>query len=188
MGMESTSLPAYANSTLVAANVASSSVAGNMDITSVLGNVDAISVVASVDSTTIVADVRPKSSSELTSSSSHVASELVSDRTIKTSQTRSTLKSPLSEYIPDLDHLKLSPSSLMTTTRTIPVISTSSLLRSTATSSAKIDWHFTAWTASPLQSTDFESHTIIASPTVTSIINTTVTATVPSTVHGNIQH
>lgn len=111
-------------------------------------------------------------SSELTSSSSHVASELVRNETIKTSKTGQHIA-------------RLSPSSLVTTTRTFPAISTSSLLRSTATSSAISDWHTTAWTAPPLQSTSFESHSISSSPTATSIIiNTTVTPTV----HGNTQH
>ncbi|XP_020632814.1 brain-specific angiogenesis inhibitor 1-like isoform X2 [Orbicella faveolata] len=163
--MESTSVA------VSAANVESSSVVGNMDITSVL---DASSVVASAVSSTAGAYMGRNPSS-----SSHVASELVSDGTIKTSKTSSALELPLSEYT-----AKLSPSSLVTTTRTIPRISTSSLLRSTATSSAKIDWHSTAWTAPPLQSTGFESHTISASPTATSIINTTATATLPPTVHG----
>lgn len=120
--MESTSLP------VSVANWDSSSV---VDITSVL---DATSVVASTDSITAGVYTRANLLSELTSSSSHVASELVRNGTIKTSKTGQHIAT-------------LSPSSLVTTTRTFPAISTSSLLRSTVTSSAISDWHTTAWTA-----------------------------------------
>lgn len=157
-------------------NAESSSVVSITGITSVL---DASSVLVSADFSTVEAYLRPSLSSEFASSLSHVASELVSDETTKTSKTSSALELPSSEHI-----AKLSPSNLVTTTRTIPIISTSSLLRSTATSSAEIDWNSTAWTVPPLQSTGFESHTISTSPTATSIIDTTATTTLPPTVHG----
>ncbi|KAL9989659.1 hypothetical protein ACROYT_G004227 [Oculina patagonica] len=159
----------------------------NIGFSSVVASVKSSSVVASVKSSSVVTNVLSKVSSELTSLP--VVSEIVADETIKTSKASSTVELPLSEHKPDLGHLSLSPSSsllkpsLMTTTPAIPDISTSAFLRSTATSSIQIDKHSTIWTVPPLESTDVKSHATSVSPTVT-IINATVTATVPPTVHG----
>ena len=92
-----------------AAKEESFSVVGNMGITPVL---NASPAVVSAESSKVVAYVRPNPSSEFKSSSSYVASELISDETMKkTSKTSSAQELPLSEYM-----AKLSPSSSVTTT------------------------------------------------------------------------
>ncbi|KAJ7378045.1 Cadherin EGF LAG seven-pass G-type receptor 3 [Desmophyllum pertusum] len=132
------------------------------------------SVVDNMKSTPVLADILPSHIMSVVSSSP-VVSKHVGDVTVKSS---------FSEHIPDLGRLTPSPSSsllkpaLMTTTPTIPVLSTSAVLGSATASSIQINRK----ASPPLQPTRVKSNVTTASPTVI-ILNASVTATAPPTMH-----